>query len=106
MPTGFAVWAGLSHGLAQRAAAPEAASGRAKIVRIKSGRLGLRAGAASRAIVVQPFLAIVPGRCQLGMADAATANKRELDWLDLVHYSTFHFFQASAKSHANFCCAL
>jgi hypothetical protein len=46
-----------------------------------------RAGAASRAIIMEPFLAIVPGRRQLGMVDAATANKRELDWPDLVHHS-------------------
>ena len=65
---------------------PKTAPSRAEIVGIKGGRLGLRAGAASRAIVVEPFLAIVPGRRQLGMADAAPANKRVLDWLDLVHY--------------------
>jgi hypothetical protein len=40
-----------------------------------------RAGAASRAIVMQPFLAIKPGRCQLGMTNAAPANERELDGL-------------------------
>ena len=45
-----------------------------------------RAGAAGRAIIVEPFLAIKPGRGQLGMADAAPANERELDWPDLVHY--------------------
>ena len=46
-----------------------------------------RAWSASRAIIVEPFLAIKPGRCKLGMADAAPANERELDRLDLVHYT-------------------
>ena len=45
-----------------------------------------RAWSASRAIIVQPVFAIKPGRGQLGMADAAPANERELDWPDLVHY--------------------
>jgi hypothetical protein len=55
---------------------------------------------------MQPLLAIKPGRCQLGMANAAPANERKLHGFQLVHYSAFHFFQASAKAHANFCCAL
>lgn len=66
---------------------PKTAPSRAEIVGIKGGRLGLRAGAASRAIVVQPFRLVPPGSRQLGMADAAPANKRELDWLDLVHHT-------------------
>jgi hypothetical protein len=55
---------------------------------------------------MEPVLAIKPGRGKLGMTNAAPAGEGELYGLELVHYSTFHFFQASAKSHANFCCAL
>ena len=42
---------------------------------------GVRAGAAGRAIVVEPVHLIPPGRGQLGMTDAAPANERELDGL-------------------------
>ena len=40
-----------------------------------------RAGAAGRAIVVEPVHLIPPGRGQLGMTDAAPACERELDGL-------------------------
>jgi hypothetical protein len=55
---------------------------------------------------MQAVFVIKPGRGQLGMMNAAPANERELNGLELVHYSPFHFFQASDRSHANFCCAL
>ena len=62
-------------------AATKAATCRAEIVGIKGGRLGLRAGTAAGAVVMKPVLAIKPGSCQLGMANAAPANERELDGL-------------------------
>jgi hypothetical protein len=39
------------------------------------------AGPAAGAVVMKPVLAIKPGSCQLGMANAAPANERELNGL-------------------------
>ena len=43
------------------APATEPATSRAEIVRIKGGRLGLRAGAAAGAVIVEPLHLVPPG---------------------------------------------
>ena len=48
---------------------------------------GVGAWPTSRAIIVKPVPAIKPGRCQLGMTNAAPAGEGELDGLELVHHT-------------------
>ena len=74
------------------APAPEPATSRAEVIGIKGGR----AGAASRAIVMEPVHLVPPGCCQLGMTGSAPANERELDGLYLVHSRVFHSSIASS----------
>jgi hypothetical protein len=67
---------------------------------------GVRPGAAQAAIVIQALRLVIAGRCGLGQRVTAPAAGGIGDGFELVHYSFFHLFQASAKSQANFCWAL